>query len=116
MLASLSDLGYSVEWRVVNAADYGFPQKRRRVFIVGRLGAFDSDPIPVLTRTGVLARGLPVQPLAASMELQPDRVLKGAAGAADRDFGDSRDEAVPERRGHDQAAGVDPKSPSAARL
>ncbi|HAS85162.1 MAG TPA: DNA (cytosine-5-)-methyltransferase [Candidatus Yonathbacteria bacterium] len=35
MLASLSDLGYIVEWRVVNAADYGFPQRRRRVFIVG---------------------------------------------------------------------------------
>ena len=28
MLASLSDLGYSVEWRVVNSAEYGFPQKR----------------------------------------------------------------------------------------
>ena len=36
MLASLSDLGYVVEWRVINAADYGFPQRRRRVFIVGR--------------------------------------------------------------------------------
>ena len=35
MLTSLSDLGYAVEWRVVNAADYGFPQRRRRVFIVG---------------------------------------------------------------------------------
>ena len=35
MLASLSDLGYVVEWRVVNAADYGFPQRRRRVFIMG---------------------------------------------------------------------------------
>ena len=39
MLASLADLGYEVEWRVANAADYGFPQKRRRVFIIGRLGA-----------------------------------------------------------------------------
>ncbi len=35
MLASLSDLGYAVEWRVINAADYGFPQRRRRVFIFG---------------------------------------------------------------------------------
>ena len=34
ILACLSDLGYLVEWRVVNAADYGFPQRRRRVFIV----------------------------------------------------------------------------------
>ena len=37
MLVTLANLGYEVEWRVVNAADYGFPQKRRRVYIVGRL-------------------------------------------------------------------------------
>jgi DNA (cytosine-5)-methyltransferase 1 len=35
MLASLSDLGYDVEWRVINAAEYGFPQRRRRVYILG---------------------------------------------------------------------------------
>lgn len=35
MLASLSKLGYAVEWRVINAADYGMPQRRRRVFILG---------------------------------------------------------------------------------
>jgi DNA (cytosine-5)-methyltransferase 1 len=34
MLASLSELGYIVEWRVINAADYGMPQRRRRVFIL----------------------------------------------------------------------------------
>ena len=33
MLATLRDLGYIVEWRVINAADYGFAQRRRRVFI-----------------------------------------------------------------------------------
>ena len=35
ILASLSDLGYIVEWRIVNAADYGMPQRRRRTYIVG---------------------------------------------------------------------------------
>lgn len=35
MLASLADLGYAVEWRVVNAADYGLPQRRRRIFFMG---------------------------------------------------------------------------------
>lgn len=35
MLASLSDLWYAVEWRVINAADYGMPQRRRRVFFLG---------------------------------------------------------------------------------
>lgn len=34
ILASLSDLGYAVEWRVINAADYGMPQRRRRTYIV----------------------------------------------------------------------------------
>jgi len=33
MLASLCDLGYAVEWRIINAAEYGFPQRRRRIFI-----------------------------------------------------------------------------------
>lgn len=35
ILASLSDLGYTVEWRVINAAEYGMPQRRRRTYIVG---------------------------------------------------------------------------------
>jgi len=35
MLKCLNDLGYAVEWRVINAADYGMPQKRRRVFFIG---------------------------------------------------------------------------------
>ena len=34
MIASLSDLGYAVEWRVINAAEYGMPQRRRRVYIM----------------------------------------------------------------------------------
>ena len=33
MLRTFLDNGYAVEWRVINAAEYGFPQKRRRVFI-----------------------------------------------------------------------------------
>lgn len=34
ILASLSDLGYTVEWRIINAAEYGMPQRRRRTYIV----------------------------------------------------------------------------------
>lgn len=33
MLKCLDDLGYAVEWRIINAADYGFPQRRRRTYI-----------------------------------------------------------------------------------
>mgnify|MGYP004647710545 CR=1 FL=1 len=33
ILACFRDLGYIVEWRVINAAEYGYQQRRRRVFI-----------------------------------------------------------------------------------
>jgi len=33
ILRCFAEKGYDVEWRVINAAEYGFPQKRRRVFI-----------------------------------------------------------------------------------
>lgn len=33
ILGCFKDLNYSVEWRVINSADYGFPQRRKRVFI-----------------------------------------------------------------------------------
>ncbi len=33
ILGCFNDLGYSVEWRVINAAEYGFAQRRRRIFI-----------------------------------------------------------------------------------
>lgn len=34
ILKSLNDLGYAVEWRVINAAEYGMPQRRRRIYIL----------------------------------------------------------------------------------
>lgn len=63
MLHCLWKLGYLVEWRVVNAADYGFPQRRRRTLIVGEridcsARPFDSA-IQWLERDGVLATALP---------------------------------------------------------
>ena len=64
MLACLSDFGYLVEWRIVNAADYGFPQKRRRVFVVGRLVPDDyilERPVDQSKDTGILAKALPVK-------------------------------------------------------
>lgn len=37
ILKSLDELGYAVEWRVINAAEYGFPQRRKRTFILAYL-------------------------------------------------------------------------------
>lgn len=33
ILRTLSDIGYGVSWKMINAADYGYPQRRRRTFI-----------------------------------------------------------------------------------
>lgn len=66
MLRSLDLLGYAVEWRVINAADYGMPQRRRRVFLVGyhsRTPQYKAlrkaVPVEWLTMDGVLARAFP---------------------------------------------------------
>lgn len=37
MLSCLAELGYDAEWMVVNGADYGMPQRRRRVYVFARL-------------------------------------------------------------------------------
>lgn len=62
MLTSLADLGYAVEWRIINAADYGLPQRRKRVFIVGYLKGtpnyqkIEKDRMDWATTSGVMAR------------------------------------------------------------
>ena len=38
ILGVLADLGYRVEWQVLNSKDFGVPQNRERVYIVGHLG------------------------------------------------------------------------------
>lgn len=61
MLKTLGDAGYLIEWRVVSASDYGFPQRRIRVFIIAsRTEDFPVDAIRFVTSEGVLARALPV--------------------------------------------------------
>lgn len=37
ILKTLDDIGYDVEWQVLNSKNYGIPQNRERVFIVGHL-------------------------------------------------------------------------------
>lgn len=64
ILACLAELGYFVEWRVLNAADYGFPQKRRRVFIVAvrdQESLRGRNLFACLVRDGVLAKAFPVK-------------------------------------------------------
>lgn len=67
ILASLSDLGYAVEWRVINAADYGMPQRRRRTYIVAyQYGTelfgetCDNKPLDWVLHKGTMAQAFPV--------------------------------------------------------
>jgi len=97
ILACLSDLGYLVEWRVVNAADYGFPQRRRRVFIVahkvpeGITKPYPKGPLVWLYSDGVLAHALPVEPAVdrgpSLLDRQPDMVLRGHPAQITQEFG-----------------------------
>jgi site-specific DNA-cytosine methylase len=64
MLKTLGDEGYLIEWRVVNAAEYGFPQRRIRVFIVAskqKRSGQRLNPVTYLSKDGILARALPIQ-------------------------------------------------------
>lgn len=62
MLNTLGEQGYEIEWRVVNSAEYGFPQRRIRVFIVARKKKPGKKvPKQVILKTGILARALPVK-------------------------------------------------------
>ena len=68
MLSSLNKLGYTVEWRVINAADYGFPQKRRRVFIFASKedtnynGIYKENSIDeIITEKGFFASAFPLK-------------------------------------------------------
>lgn len=68
MLTTLSDLGYAVEWRVINAAEYGMPQRRRRVFILGYRkntkiykDLKKSKKSEWIHRDGVIAKAFPVE-------------------------------------------------------
>ncbi len=67
MLQSLNELGYAVEWRVINAAEYGMPQRRRRVFFIGYhkstkayKNIIKSNKADWLTDEGTIAKAFPV--------------------------------------------------------
>lgn len=63
ILNTLADLGYMVSWRVLNAINFGVPQERKRIYIIGsRFETPDLMDFPVYTKTlgDILDCGLPV--------------------------------------------------------
>ena len=68
MLQGLNELGYAVEWRVINAAEYGMPQRRRRVFFLAYHKSTPlfkelkkSDKLSWLVKSGVIAKTFKVE-------------------------------------------------------
>lgn len=74
ILTCFHQLGYHLEWRVINAAEYGFAQRRRRTFLFAYRGTtayathiegYDMTPEHVLHQSGFFARTFPVEQLSA---------------------------------------------------
>lgn len=107
MLSSLSHLEYVVEWRVVNAAEYGLPQRRRRTYILayhkssaigkeflGSKGSFpDTRYIEWVTKKGVHAKALPITDFESSgafsiaedpSAITKNFIIEGTEGYVDR--------------------------------
>jgi len=89
MLQSLNELGYAVEWRVINAAEYGMPQRRRRVFFIGYHKSTEvykrlqkSNKTNWLIEEGTIANAFPVAKTNSIQEVE----LKGDLVEITNDF------------------------------
>lgn len=74
MLKCLSNLGYTVQRRVINAADYGFPQRRRRIFIFASKkttkyskNLLKLKPEEILFKKGIFQKTFPVEQIEAEI-------------------------------------------------
>jgi len=96
ILSCLEWFGYIVEWRVINAADYGYPQKRKRIFIMayqpfrereeGRISGNCKGFINLQTVTdGILGQAFPCNVIADSPSYYIGTEKIGAEGM-EKDF------------------------------
>ena len=63
ILDDLKQLGYAVDWKVLNALDFGLPQKRERTIIVASQYQFQAFPWPT--------EAIPMRPLETVLEARP---------------------------------------------
>lgn len=83
MLRCFADLGYAVEWRVINAGENGHPQRRRRIFIfayrkttkyykeISKLSAQE-----IINSTSIFAKQYPIKKIAKSSVKHVDLLKK----------------------------------------
>jgi DNA (cytosine-5)-methyltransferase 1 len=104
ILQSLNELGYIVEWRVINAADFGMPQRRRRIFILAYLkgseiqeSLMEFKPINWILEEGTLAESFPVT---AERKLFPTEFqLKGDVVSISENFNKNENTGIFENTG-----------------
>ncbi len=85
ILSSLNELGYVVEWRIVNAAEYGFPQRRKRIFILGykkgsnieKVFKKEKNPEGWLKKDGLTQKAFPaiLDSVISTFEIDKDPVI-----------------------------------------
>lgn len=82
MIRTLTDLGYDLEWRVINAAEYGRGQKRRRVFIFGWKKVLnysqkinESTPKELISNDGFFAKSFPITDIGDDEEILQSSTL-----------------------------------------
>lgn len=78
ILSSLNSLGYAVEWRVINASEYGMPQRRRRIYIFASKKDTkfynilkDSSIKNIIESSGIFAKTFPIK------DINEDKVIQG---------------------------------------
>ena len=84
ILACLNELGYVVEWRVINAADYGAAQRRRRTFIFAYRNNTEyaksmagNKPLDIINSKGFFATGFSITPVDKLSEVSmPDDIVE----------------------------------------
>ena len=96
ILACLNELGYSAEWRVINAAVYGAAQRRRRTFIFAYkndtsygIKQANQDYNDILLTNGFMAKAFPISNLSSIGEINLPKSIVEVSDSFKFDFNNS---------------------------
>lgn len=82
-LRAVGDVGYGFAYRVLDAQFFGVPQRRRRVFVVGRLGDWRGPAAVLIERSGLLGHPPPRRKAGPTSTFIAGTGVGGGGGADD---------------------------------